>query len=39
MFPMFFNGFGKNKNIININNGEMGEMIKNIIHNVLNSDW
>jgi hypothetical protein len=35
MFSMFLNGFGENKNIINVNNGEMGERVENIIHNIL----
>ena len=39
MFPMFINRAGINKNIININNGEMAERIENIIHNVLEFTW
>ena len=35
MFPMFINGFGIDKDIINVNNSEMTEGIKDIIHNVL----
>ena len=35
MFPIFINGFGIDKDIINLNNGEMTEGITNIIHNVL----
>ena len=35
MFPMFINRAGINKNVININNGEMAERIENIIHDVL----
>ena len=35
MFPMFINGFGIDKNIINVNNGEITKGIENIIHNVL----
>ena len=35
MFPVFINRAGINKNIININNGEMVERIENIIHDVL----
>ena len=32
---MFINGFGIDKDIINVNNSEMTEGIKDIIHNVL----
>jgi hypothetical protein len=35
MFSMLLNGFGENKSIINVNNGEMGERVENIIHNIL----
>ena len=35
MFPVFINKAGINKNIININNGEMTEGVENIIHDVL----
>ena len=35
MFPVFINRAGINKNIININNGEMIEGVENIIHDVL----
>ena len=35
MFLVFINRFGVNKDIINVNNGEMTKGIKNIIHNVL----
>ena len=35
MFPVFINRAGINKNIININNGEMVERIENIIHDIL----
>ena len=35
MFPMSLNGFGENENIINVNNGEMGERVENIIHKIL----
>ena len=35
MFPVFINRARVNKNIININNGEMTEGVENIIHNVL----
>ena len=35
MFPMFINGFGIDKNIINVNNGEMTKGVEDIIHNVL----
>ena len=35
MFPMFINRIGVDKNVININNGEMAKRIKNIILNVL----
>ena len=35
MFPVFINRIGVDKNVININNGEMAERIKNNIHNVL----
>ena len=35
MFPIFINGFGIDKDIINLNNGEMTEGITDIIHNVL----
>ena len=35
MFLVFINGARVNKNIININNGEMIEGVKNIIHDVL----
>ena len=35
MFPMFINEFGINKDIININNGEMIKGIEDIIHSVL----
>ena len=34
MFPIFINGFGIDKDIINLNNGEMTEGITDIIHNV-----
>ena len=39
MFPVFINRAGINKNIININNGEMAERIENIIHNFLEFTW
>ena len=35
MFSVFINKAGINKNIININNGEMTEGVENIIHDVL----
>ena len=35
MFSMFINGFGIDKDIINVNNGEMTKGIENIICNVL----
>ena len=35
MFPMFINGFGVDKNIFNVNNGEMTKGVEDIIHNVL----
>ena len=35
MFPVFINRVGINKNIININNGEMTKGVENIIHDVL----
>ena len=35
MFPMFINGFGIDKDIINVNNGEMTKGIENINCNVL----
>ena len=35
MLPVFINRAGINKNIININNGEMAEGIENIIHDIL----
>ena len=35
MFPLFINKARVNKNIININNSEMTEGIKNIIHDAL----
>ena len=35
MFPVFINRARVNKNIININNGQMTEGIENIIHDVL----
>ena len=35
MFPLFINKARVNKNIININNGEMTKGVKNIIHDVL----
>jgi len=35
MFPMFINGFEIDKDVININNGEMTERIEDIIHNVM----
>jgi hypothetical protein len=35
MFTVFINGFGVDQNIINIDNSEMAERIKNVIHNVL----
>ena len=35
MFPMFINRAGINKNITNINNGEMTERVENIIHDIL----
>ena len=36
MFPVFINKARINKNIININNGEMTKGVENIIHDVLN---
>ena len=35
MFPMFTNGFGINKDNVNLNNGEMTKGIEDIIHSVL----
>ena len=35
MFPVFINRTRLNKNIINMNNDEITEGIKNVIHNVL----
>ena len=35
MFPVFINRARINKDIININNGEVAERIENIIHNIL----
>ena len=35
MFPVFINRARVNKNIININNGEITEGVENIIHDVL----
>ena len=35
MLPMLINGFGVDKNIINVNNGEMTKGVEDIIHNVL----
>ena len=35
MFLVFINRVGVNKNIIDINNGEMAKGIENIIHDVL----
>ena len=35
MFPVFINRTRVDKNIININNGEVTECVKNIIHDVL----
>lgn len=32
---MFINGFEIDKDVININNGEMTERIEDIIHNVM----
>ena len=39
MLPVFVNRARVNKNIININNGEMTEGIKNIIHDILKLNW
>ena len=39
MFLVFSNGARVNKNIININNGEMTEEVKNVIHDVLKLTW
>ena len=39
MFPVFSNGARVNKNIININNGEITEGVKNVIHDVLKLTW
>ena len=36
---MFFNGFGKNENIINVNNGEMTETFENVIYDILEFTW
>ena len=35
MFPVFINRARINKDIVNINNGEVVERIENIIHNIL----
>ena len=35
MFPVFINKARINKDIVNINNGEVAERIENIIHNIL----
>ena len=35
MFLVFINRIRVNKNIININNGEVAKRIENIIHNIL----
>jgi hypothetical protein len=32
---MFFNGFGENKNIINVNNGKMAKGVEHVIHNIM----
>ena len=39
MFPVFVNGARVNKNIININNGEVTERVKNVIHDILKFAW
>jgi hypothetical protein len=35
MFPMFFNTFGEDQNIINIHNSEIRKWVEDIIHDVL----
>jgi hypothetical protein len=35
MFPMFFNTFEEDQNIININNSKMRKRIEDVIHNIL----
>ena len=39
MFLVFINRARVNKNIININNGEMTEGVKDIIHDILKFAW
>jgi hypothetical protein len=35
MFPIFFNTFGEDQNIINIHNSKMRKWVEDIIHDVL----